>query len=519
MYIPLMIGYPDNNAFLQGEFSIDLLINGVVVDRVDLKKLPQYVNVRTQTNQGQNGGTTINTSLVGEQYMQQIGGDTSNALTYEFTDVVIEEPGSLEIKTVLMSRQGKDNFRKVVLSDSKTIEINPNDLFNEELPNIFPEGAILSPKPSDLAQASAFLTQSTVSTAEDYGLIDYIMMDNIGSGYDPNNLPNAVIQGGGGTGATASVELINGAISSLLIEDYGTGYTHDEPNDIYEWITKADADSKGQGFQAYVKVNEGVLSLKQTVENGAILNPGYGYKNILNKNGFIQIFDYNLGNGAQGYVSEVDDNGGIIEITITNGGQNYNALDKNTSVIYVLDSYNGQKSEGYGFESEACKAGRCCKPYSILNSGSGYELDTYLVPVDLNEYGIWKGSNQQTIQVSIPSEEFLQKIFLLESKGTYQKSNFPESQVYELNASQISDFTGLNMPAGNYSVMKWLEMAIDSQNGTGFKAKVLESGIKDGALSVKLTNPGMNYTVKPKVILEGGRFLVSRFAKEKSLCK
>ena len=27
--------------------------------------------------------------------------------------------------------------------------------------------------------------------------------------------------------------------------------------DIYEWITKADADSKGQGFQAYVKVNEG----------------------------------------------------------------------------------------------------------------------------------------------------------------------------------------------------------------------------------------------------------------------
>jgi len=59
--------------------------------------------------------------------------------------------------------------------------------------------------------------------------------------------------------------------------------------------------------------------------------------------------------------------------------------------------------------------------------------------VDLNEYGIWKGSNQQTIQVSIPSEEFLQKIFLLESKGTYQKSNFPESQVYELNAFSYSD--------------------------------------------------------------------------------
>ena len=124
-----------------------------------------------------------------------------------------------------------------------------------------------------------------------------------------------------------------------------------------------------------------------------------------------------MGNGAQGYVSEVDDNGGIIEITITNGGQNYNALDKNTSVIYVLDSYNGQKSEGYGFESGVLvKQDGVVNSYSILNSGSGYELDTYLVPVDLNEYGIWKGSNQQTIQVSIPSEEFLQKIFLLESR-------------------------------------------------------------------------------------------------------
>ena len=55
------------------------------------------------------------------------------------------------------------------------------------------------------------------------------------------------------------------------------------------------------------------------------------------------------GAGASGFVSKVDDNGGILEITVTNGGENYNDLDKNTSVIYILNEFNDFEHDGYGF--------------------------------------------------------------------------------------------------------------------------------------------------------------------------
>ena len=98
-------------------------------------------------------------------------------------------------------------------------------------------------------------------------------------------------------------------------------------------------------------MSNGVLDYKQTVDNGAILHSGTGYESIVNKEGFVRIFDYNKGGGASGFVSKVDENGGILEITVTNGGENYNDLDKNTSVIYILNEYNDFKHDGYGFLS------------------------------------------------------------------------------------------------------------------------------------------------------------------------
>ena len=343
--------YYDWNRWLQGEFSIDLLVNGVVLDRVDLTKLPEYVNLVRTTGQNQGGAfSSTQRVLVGEKFMQKIGGtDEQPELTYEFTDIVMEQAGSLEFSAVLMSRQGEDNYRKVALSDVKVIEINPNELFAPDLPNIFPEGSILSPRPSDLARATAVLTESTVTSLDDYGQIKYILMDNTGSGYDPENLPTVSIEGGGGQGAEAKVEVVDGAISDLLIEDFGINYSHDPENEVYDWIVKSDPNRSGEGFRAFVKISDGVLDEKQSLENGAILSTGIGYESILNKHGFVQIFDYNEGNGARGFVSKVNANGGITEITVTNGGESYNALDRNTSVIYILDSYNGVKHEGYGF--------------------------------------------------------------------------------------------------------------------------------------------------------------------------
>ena len=59
--------------------------------------------------------------------------------------------------------------------------------FNLKSPNLLPEGSVLSPRKSDLARATAVLTETTVQSQEDYGQIAYIQMDNVGSSYDPNN--------------------------------------------------------------------------------------------------------------------------------------------------------------------------------------------------------------------------------------------------------------------------------------------------------------------------------------------
>ena len=207
-------------------------------------------------------------------------------------------------------------------------------------------------------------------------------------------MPTVSIEGGGGQGAEAKVEVVDGAISDLLIEDYGINYSHDPENEVYDWIVKSDPNRSGEGFRAFVKISNGVLDEKQSVENGAILSTGIGYESILNKHGFVQIFDYNEGNGARGFVSKVNANGGITEITVTNGGESYNALDRNTSVIYILDSYNGVKHEGYGFLSNklVTKSG-IINSYEILDSGHSYDLVTYLVPV--NKMNMEYGGNPQ----------------------------------------------------------------------------------------------------------------------------
>ena len=168
----------------------------------------------------------------------------------------------------------------------------------------------------------------------------------------------------------ASVEIVNGAISDLLVLSVGEGYNEGESDADKDWIVP-ESENPGSGFKGYVKVSIGVLEELQTVENGAIGKPGTDYFKVLNQEGFVRIFDYNKGHGASGFVSKLDENGGITEITITNGGEEYNSLDKNTSVIYILPSYNGLSHEGYGFVSNFLQT-RDGVPtgFEILESGS-----------------------------------------------------------------------------------------------------------------------------------------------------
>ena len=103
----------------------------------------------------------------------------------------------------------------------------------------------------------------------------------------------------------------------MFVQSFGKGYEYGESEDTKDWIVPVEANP-GSGLKAYVKVSNGVLDYKQTVDNGAILHSGTGYESIVNKEGFVRIFDYNKGGGT-GFVSKVDENGGILEITVDGG--------------------------------------------------------------------------------------------------------------------------------------------------------------------------------------------------------
>ena len=56
-----------------------------------------------------------------------------------------------------------------------------------------------------------------------YRYVTSITIDNAGTGY--NNVPTVTLSGGGGTGATATASVFNGAITAITITNQGTGYT------------------------------------------------------------------------------------------------------------------------------------------------------------------------------------------------------------------------------------------------------------------------------------------------------
>ena len=95
------------------------------VDEVTIDKHPNYIVIQ------ENPHAHV---AVGDRFMQTVGDpDTSTTLTYEFQDVVIEESGTLEFQAVLLTRQGERNYRKVFVSDIRTVTISDDELFQPEI--------------------------------------------------------------------------------------------------------------------------------------------------------------------------------------------------------------------------------------------------------------------------------------------------------------------------------------------------------------------------------------------------
>ena len=379
--------FPDD-AEVVGSFSLVLLINGVPVDSIGVDALPYHSDY---------------------DEMQPVGDPQfSNTLSYDFTDITPLEFGNLTFSALLMSRQGEPNYRQSKISNSIGVELSEDEFFQPELPNLFPQGELLSPQSTQSARAKAELYSGVGPLDPNFGKIKSINLLEIGGGYNPDDLPQVKILGGGGKGAEAEILMRDdGAIAEITILQGGSGYMDGDE------ITSL--NGSGSDFLATALVRNGVLDLNQS---HTIANGGSGYR----VNDAVIAFDITDGSGAQGYVSKVDDNGAVQHILIDRVGQNYNPAYTTFSIV---------SEQGLGFsmvEGTATIRDGNIYNYQIINHGRGYQ--------------------------------------------------FGDNMTFQVNTSA----------------------------GSGFEAEIDESGIRNSALEINLTNGGEGYLQEPVVILSGGSF-------------
>lgn len=147
------------------------------------------------------------------------------------------------------------------------------------------------------------------------GLIDDITVTSGGSSYE--TVPNVIINGDG-TGATAHAVLTSNAVSDVVIDTAGYGYT-------FAYITFVGGG--GSGAEATVTLgaiesstlqeNVEAAAIRGTIDRIDIINPGIDYSN-----GDINVIIVGDGQGAEASAT-ANDNGNIISIDVTNPGEDY----------------------------------------------------------------------------------------------------------------------------------------------------------------------------------------------------
>ena len=173
--------------------------------------------------------------------------------------------------------------------------------------------------------------------SETFGAITSISIDSPGEKYDAASPPAISISGGGGTGATASV-VVNGSISSIEVQDGGSGYTTSPLVSI--------VGGNGSGASATAIITKGVVS-RILINDG-----GTGYTSQPE----ITI----VGGGGSGASATASVRGPIKEVNIDTPGSSYTSTPSVTL------------SSGSGAVAQAIVSAGRIVSIAIISAGSGY---------------------------------------------------------------------------------------------------------------------------------------------------
>lgn len=143
------------------------------------------------------------------------------------------------------------------------------------------------------------------------GSVDTLILTSAGSDYNPLSPPTVTITGGGGTGATASAQVGQGVIQSLVIGIGGAGYA----DGVYVAVPLI--GGSGTGATADITITGGIITIV------AINNQGTGYQNtdvLVLDTGVVGI------PGTPAQLNPTTDYGTITGLTLLTAGSGYTSI-------------------------------------------------------------------------------------------------------------------------------------------------------------------------------------------------
>jgi hypothetical protein len=275
-------------------------------------------------------------------------------------------------------------------------------------------------------------TGATVAITLNTGTpVAHVHMDTLGSGY--TNATATIT--GDGTGATATVTIVAGAVTDIDITNGGTGYTY------------ANVTITGNGTGATATA----YTLKSFIEGYEITNVGSGYTSAPT----VTITGDGHGATATAQITA----GGVTDIVITNGGHGY---------TYATMTISG--GGGTGATVNPILSGYPIGSVTVTNPGKNY-TSTPTVQLTANQYAqngaialtLAQGNSIDSVSITNPGTNYTY------ATATINSSTPGTGATFTIQATP-SGILGVNIvnPGKHYSYANII--ATDTSGATGFAA-------------------------------------------------
>jgi hypothetical protein len=358
---------------------------------------------------------------------------------------------------------------------------------------------------SDLQPTTVLRSDGRVFQTKSSGVIA-VFPDNTDVTID---MPVVTIKDGGGTGATAHAIVLNGRITSIVVDSAGSGYSATADPKLTVEIT----GGGGNGAQATATIGT-VDGVTDAISGITLTRSGRGYASAE------VVFTNGVGAGATG-VASLSTSGGVKDVSILTNGFGYNPQ-------YTQIDFSDPDAPGGGVKPEAVPVIENGKIYdiAILSQGSGYLtaptvsiLSTPLVAATAQatfEKGIISSVdvlNTGAGYVSSPDVS----IDVTDSAGT---TSYPATALISdgLTENAINSYSDSNSSSDVYIRDTGLKSIIVTEGGTGYTENILLDStaikggggssasalaiVEDGMITrIDLLNSGSGYLSAPTITL------------------